>query len=262
MRRARATSRRHAPRRWRYATIPGCALALLLLTGAPSAAGPPTEALRAALQEAHRIYQEPASRAQLAAVMVAHFDRVFDLSGAAQRALGDEWPARTPAERGEYSRLFAALVKHAYLARMASAVDGLGHLRVNYLAEAVEHDSAFVRTVIASKSGGPVPMTYEMALIKGRWMVRDVNVEGISLVGNYRAQFRRILRDSSYWGLIARMHARIGDTAGAAQAAPGGSEAIGPRGARPLGRAPAPPGSAGDVAESDPSAAGRPVQTP
>jgi hypothetical protein len=41
-------------------------------------------------------------------------------------------------------------------------------------------------------------------------LVRDVTIEGVSLVANYRAQFDRVIRASSYPELIERMKIRIG----------------------------------------------------
>jgi phospholipid transport system substrate-binding protein len=218
--------------------------------------------LRATLEEAHRIYREPASRAQLATRMFAHFDRVFDLNGAAQRALGEAWRGRTPAERREYTRLFASLVTRSYLARMAAAVEGGGGFRIDYRSEAVQRDTATVRTAVVNKSGAAVPMTYDMALVGGRWMIRDVSMQDISLVENYRAQFRRILRDSSYRGLIDRMEVRAVDAAAAATAAPEPHEPRGPLAARPPRSAAATTGSRADLVEPDAIPSGGELQTP
>jgi phospholipid transport system substrate-binding protein len=41
-----------------------------------------------------------------------------------------------------------------------------------------------------------------------RWLVHDVVVGGVSLVGNYRAQFDRIIRTSSYDDLVKRLRTR------------------------------------------------------
>jgi phospholipid transport system substrate-binding protein len=35
-----------------------------------------------------------------------------------------------------------------------------------------------------------------------RWRVYDLSVEGLSLVANYRAQFNKIIRTSSYEALV------------------------------------------------------------
>ena len=56
-------------------------------------------------------------------------------------------------------------------------------------------------------------------------MVRDVTINGISLVPNYRAQFDRVIRGSSYPELLARLRVTDGQRA----AASGGG---GPRDAR------------------------------
>ena len=41
-----------------------------------------------------------------------------------------------------------------------------------------------------------------------RWLVYDVSVEGLSLVGNYRGQFNKIIETSSYQDLVKKMKAR------------------------------------------------------
>jgi phospholipid transport system substrate-binding protein len=37
-----------------------------------------------------------------------------------------------------------------------------------------------------------------------RWQVYDLSIDGISLVANYRAQFNKIIRTSSYEALVAK----------------------------------------------------------
>ena len=39
----------------------------------------------------------------------------------------------------------------------------------------------------------------------GRWLIYDVLIENVSLVGNYRSQFDRIIRTSSYGELVKRL---------------------------------------------------------
>jgi len=43
---------------------------------------------------------------------------------------------------------------------------------------------------------------------EGRWFIYDVSIEGISLLSNYRSQFDRIIRKSSYEELIHRLKAK------------------------------------------------------
>jgi phospholipid transport system substrate-binding protein len=81
-------------------------------------------------------------------------------------------------------------------------------MRVDYLDEAIDGDVAMVWTTIVRRDGGEVLFDYAMVRHEEHWLVRDIFVEGVSLVANLRSQFRRILRDSSYPGLVIRMKAR------------------------------------------------------
>ena len=50
--------------------------------------------------------------------------------------------------------------------------------------------------------GVKVPVHYILNLTDSRWMVYDINIEGVSLVNNYREQFKAILRKDKFAGLI------------------------------------------------------------
>jgi phospholipid transport system substrate-binding protein len=51
-------------------------------------------------------------------------------------------------------------------------------------------------------------MDYRLIEKDGRWRVYDVVIEGVSLVANYRTQFDRVIRSSSYAELIKRLKDR------------------------------------------------------
>jgi len=54
---------------------------------------------------------------------------------------------------------------------------------------------------------------YRMFERDGRWRVFDVNIEGISLVANYRAQFNSIIVRSSYQELVTKLKAKQDEAA-------------------------------------------------
>jgi len=41
-----------------------------------------------------------------------------------------------------------------------------------------------------------------------KWYIYDVTIEGVSLINNYRTQFDRIIRSSSYAELVKRLKER------------------------------------------------------
>src|SRR5216683_5456012 len=68
----------------------------------------------------------------------------------------------------------------------------------------VAERGALVRTEVQARYGNDMQLDYLMARSGKGWLVRDVVIDGVSLVENYRAQFARILRTSSYADLVLR----------------------------------------------------------
>jgi len=129
---------------------------------------------------------------------------MFDWNEMAHRVLGDhQWSARTEAEREQFVRLLGGLVQ--------GQIAALGAVRsesVEYLGESVDNDTATVETRIPRGPGNEMRLDYALLRRDGRWRVYDVVVNHASLLGNYRAQFRKILKTVSYEGLIAKLTAR------------------------------------------------------
>lgn len=190
------------------------ALALSLVSQGPAVeAGPATDSLRATYTEANQIITDPATAARPHALMHAVralFGTAFDFPGAAEDALGPQWLARTASEQQEFTALFASFVQRGFFYWLASVadVDG-GGIAVHYLGESGDRDRAVVRTAIGSRGGRQVPLDHDMVYRGHRWMVRDVTINGIDLVPNYRAQFDRVIRASSYPALLARLRVKV-----------------------------------------------------
>ncbi|MCX7049889.1 MAG: ABC transporter substrate-binding protein [Candidatus Sumerlaeota bacterium] len=69
-------------------------------------------------------------------------------------------------------------------------------------------DKAVVSTKLISSSGD-TPIEYSMARHGKKWLLFDVRVEGVSLVLNYRSQFREILLNSTPDKLIQRLAEKV-----------------------------------------------------
>ena len=131
---------------------------------------------------------------------------VFDFREAAAIALGPVWRSRTPQEQEEFIWLFADLLERGYIAAFSSKANmSGGGVTVHYLAESVSGESASVPTRVLTRTGEELPVEYRLARRGERWTVRDVIVDGVSLVANYRAQFTRILGTSTFPDLMVRM---------------------------------------------------------
>src|SRR2546426_7666619 len=112
----------------------------------------------------------------------------------------------SPTEQDEFVQLFAALLQRAYMSQMVSSQSGMqGGLAIQYTGESVDGDRATVAAVMGSRSGKEMPLEYRMIQDGERWAVYDVAVGGMSLVASYRAQFSKVIRQSSYADLVVRL---------------------------------------------------------
>jgi phospholipid transport system substrate-binding protein len=130
--------------------------------------------------------------------------QIFGAPEAAREVLGAHWDARTPAERDEFTRLFAELLEATYL----SQVDTLGGVRIRYVGEIIEGDRAEVRARLLGRKTQDVTVDARLVRRGDRGLVYDVAIGGVSLAGNYRAQFDRVIRRSSYPELVRQVTAK------------------------------------------------------
>lgn len=198
-------------------SVPAAALALVLAACGDVWAGPPTETLRDAFAAVNYLLQDLQlqgnSDERLAEIRGVVGDHL-DFREAARLALGREWETRTPAERDEFVQLYADLLRHAYFSGIAARARVQGGLVVNYRDETIEGDRATVVTTVVGRDGGEIPVEYRMRKDGDRWLVYDVVIAGVSLAANYRAQFTRVIRGSSYPGLIAQVRAKTAEVSG------------------------------------------------
>ena len=183
---------------------------------------------------------------------------LFDGHSAGRRALGPEWDQRTGPEQEEFSRVFTAALEHAYVEMLRAQLprDWLPAIRITG-EEATGEDGAVVRTAVQARNGSAVRFDYMMTRSNAGWRVHDVVIDGVSLLGNYRAQFARILRTSSYADLLARLRvvAGVGE-----QVVARAEEPVAPRSS--VGEPVAPPRSAEEPVTPSPSGGEAVAATP
>ncbi|HEV8640534.1 MAG TPA: ABC transporter substrate-binding protein [Methylomirabilota bacterium] len=179
------------------------AAVVIVLGGAAAAlAGPPTEQVRQYTDHVQQILDDPAlKQADKREAVRKVAEQVFDVNETAKRALGIHWQKRTAAEREEFVQLFADLLESTYIAK----IDLYGGEKVQYTGELVDGDYATVRAKIVTKQRTEVPVEAKMLKRGERWLIYDIAIENVSLVGNYRSQFDRIIRTSSYQELLKRL---------------------------------------------------------
>ena len=176
--------------------------------------GSPRDVIQSAFAEADRVLNDPATQDKPMERLNAILEivaRVFAFRDAAELALGREWRARTPAEQDEFTHLFASLLERSFVLTLAMRARLEGGVQMRVLDDSVGARDATVRTEILSRSTNHIPITYRMIVHGDRWMIRDVVIDGISVVENYHAQVRRVLADSSYGEVVHRMRTKVSE---------------------------------------------------
>lgn len=195
--------------RWSWArATSGMACLLLLLSmvvAEPAVAGGATEAMKSTIDEVLRVIQDkelkqPARAEERRKRLEQVVGDRFDYPEMSRRALGASWNTLADKDKQEFVALFQTLLTNSY----ADKVETYSGEGVQYLNERVDKEFAEVRTkVLTGKT--EIPLDYRL-LNKGvEWRVYDVVVDGVSLVSNYRGQFTKILRSSSYADLVDQL---------------------------------------------------------
>lgn len=181
-------------------SIAAVVLAAALATAAWAAS--PAEEVRQYTDQVQKILDDPNLRQtdKRAAVRKVAAE-IFDVNETAKRALGRHWQNRTPAEREEFTQLFADLLERTYI----NKIDLYRGEKLVYTGETIDGEFATVRAKVVTRQGTEVPVEAKLNRKDGRWLVYDLSVENISLIANYRSQFDRIIRTSSYQELVTRL---------------------------------------------------------
>jgi len=182
-------------------------MVLALASASPASAATPTETLKAYSEHVVKILDDPSlkeRKSERRAAVRKVAEDVFALDETAKRALGPHWAARTPAEREEFTQLFADILESTYIAR----IDEYGGERIKYVGEKVDGELAVVQTRVVTRKAQEVPVDARMLKRGDKWFIYDITLEGVSLISNYRTQFDRIIRSASYAELVKRLKDR------------------------------------------------------
>lgn len=181
------------------------AMCLLVRTSMVSAATA-TEGVKHILDKAMEIQNRPdlqgteqrTARAQLIRQLIADSFLATDM---ARESLKEQWDKVPTGKRQEFVSLFTELFQDSYT-RMV--LNYLKQQTVEYRGEQSMPGNARVQTGI-KRANEHIPVEYTVVQKEGRWLVRDVSIDGVSIVENYQTQFRRVMQAQSFEELLKKM---------------------------------------------------------
>jgi phospholipid transport system substrate-binding protein len=190
-------------------------LALSLLCASNATAGAPTDEVRYTVDRVIEILTDPrykgeANKEERRKLLRETISPRFDFEEMARRALGAEWSRRTAEEQSEFIKIFTEFVAETAVINI-EFYDGE---RFVYSAEKIDDPYAEVNGKIFSKENDETKINYLLHRVDEEWKAYDLVIDGISFVGNFRSQFNRLVRQSSYEGLVQRIREKLADKKG------------------------------------------------
>ena len=194
-------------------------LLLACFAAAPSLAAPgPTDTLKPVLNQIIAVLSDAslkgdAHKIERRAKIMDATKEVFNFREMSRRVLGPTWNDIGAAEQDNFTNQMTEFLKNIYIGRL----EEYSGQQIQYVGELIKDNRAQVATEVEYQ-GKPVPLIYIMDNSSGQWRVYDINIEGLSLISNYREQFRSILRTDKYPGLIKMIEQKNREaTSGAAK---------------------------------------------
>ena len=133
---------------------------------------------------------------------------MFDFTELSKRSLGQNWSKLSPEQQKEFTELYKSLLEDTYADKITTYTDE----KLIFGKEIPLSDQTVeVRTTVVTQTSN-IPINYRLIEENGRWKVYDVVIEGVSLISNYRSQFREILATKTPEALLETLRKKVGKT--------------------------------------------------
>jgi phospholipid transport system substrate-binding protein len=186
-------------------------LAVLLLIPLQGLAAAPMETVEAGVNKVISKLSEPGFKAQAKDVQISQLSElintIFDFKELSMRTLGREWKKMNAEQQKEFVQLFRELLQGVYADRLLAYSDQ----KILFDKETMlKEGRAEVQSYLQTSDGKKIPLFYRLTDKSGGWKVYDVIIEGVSMVKNYRTQFREILAKDSPDKLLEILREKTG----------------------------------------------------
>ena len=144
-------------------------------------------------------------RAEELTVLLGEF---LDYQRLAELSLDKEWDKRSKKELDKFVALLRALVERQYQQNMESTLE----YKVKWIGTEPIEEGVKVKSSarsVTKKRQPPITIDYSMSPAGKEWKVFDIFTDDVSLVKNYKRQFRRVIKEEGWNGLITRMEKKL-----------------------------------------------------
>jgi phospholipid transport system substrate-binding protein len=185
-------------------------LSVNLMTASVCLAGSDaTSQLKSTIDEVIKIAKDDGLKSNKGArrmAMQKAIDERFSYSQMVRRSLGKTWDSLSDQEKQSFIKLFKGLLENSYASKLESYSDE----KINFTDEVVKGKYALVKTDVV-RANSTIGVDYKLILDNGKWEVYDFVIEGVSMVRNYKSQFKKIIRKDSYEVLVKKLTKKINE---------------------------------------------------
>jgi phospholipid transport system substrate-binding protein len=189
----------------------GVALFFCMIIPLPAFAGVPLDTVKVHVDKVLDVLRDPSLKPESAKKLRKDkirtiAEKMFDFSELSKRTLAQNWSKFTPEQQKEFINLYKSLLEDAYADKILMYTDE----KILFTKEiSLTEKTAEVQTTVVRKTD-EIPINYRVILKDSVWMVYDVVIEGVSLINNYRSQFREILANKPPESLLETLRKKVG----------------------------------------------------
>jgi phospholipid transport system substrate-binding protein len=133
-------------------------------------------------------------------------EKMFDFTELSRRTLAQNWKEFSDSQKKDFIELYKTVLESAYIDKIMAYTDE----KVVFQKEtALTDKTSEVQTAVMTRKD-EIPINYRVIRTDDGWRVYDVVVEGVSLVNNYRSQFREILINKTPDDLLEILRKKAG----------------------------------------------------
>lgn len=187
------------------------AILLLLLPPTAAGAGPALETVKMQTDNVLKVLRDPSLRTESArstktSKIRSISEKMFDFTELSKRTLGKNWDTFSPEQQKEFIRLYRSLLEDTYADKILAYTDE----KIVFTKEVPLTEKTIEVQSTVLRKNGEIPIYYRVILKSGAWRVYDVIIEGVSLISNYRSQFKEILINKSPESLLETLRKKAG----------------------------------------------------
>ncbi len=185
---------------------------LLCLTTTFTAQAAPLTARQTAEEGASRIlallndpaFKNQETKASIRQKVEQEVLNLFDFEEFATRTVGQSWKKFNAQQKEEFKTAFTDLLRNTYI----DTLDSYNGEKIEFTGEISSNNGKRVEIQMNFLAKQVHPVAFRMLEKNDRWVVYDVLIEGVSMIKNYRDQFRDILAKGDPQTLIDRVRAK------------------------------------------------------